>query len=395
MRKIFFGVISILVIAGLAWFFFWQKQLPATAPGEQVNETAEKAWVEVINRGVYLVNEDGTLGSELKTGDEVESGQTLMTDNVGLANLHFSDSSVVRLETQTKVDLKDFAYFADSKTLKVKIFLQSGRVWSRIKALMTTESYWEVETANAVAAVRGTAFGVVYVPGQTTVIGSVHLINVNAIDPQAKKMIENNTAFVGAEQYIKINDQDITGLLGGVKLVSKVKPYTQAIVNDSWVIKQKNLDQELEGQTATTTIVRPKPDDELITKPVKEQTEDSLSPEDKPIIIDEEAVQRPIDEVENPAMGGQSYSEPVDNSQVEEDFYYATDDSTKGDLTDDSQINDYPVGAAPDTSVDNNQTSSSEDYIDPTHDSSGTLEKTTTTTTVKPTINLRPINLIR
>ncbi len=395
MRKIFFGVISILVIVGLIWFFFWQKQIPATAPGEQVNETAEKAWVEVVNRGVFLVNTDGTLGPELKTGDEVKSGQTLMTDNVGLANLHFSDGSVARLETQTKVDLKDFAYFADSKTLKVKIFLQSGRVWSRIKALMTTQSYWEVETANAVAAVRGTAFGVVYVPGQTTVIGSVHLVNVNAVDPQAKKMIENNTAFVGAEQYIKINDQDITGLLGGVKLVSKVKPYTQAIVNDSWIIKQKNLDQELEGQTATTTIVKPKPDEELTTKPVKEQTEDSLSPEDKPAMVDEEVPQKPVDETENSATGGQGSSEPASGSQIEEDFYYTADDPTHGDLTDDSQINDYPVGAAPDTSVDNNQTSSSEDYIDPTYDSSGTLEKTTTTTTIKPAINLRPINLIR
>ena len=58
MRKIFFGVISILVIVGLIWFFFWQKQIPATAPGEQVNETAEKAWVEVVNRGVFLVNTD-------------------------------------------------------------------------------------------------------------------------------------------------------------------------------------------------------------------------------------------------------------------------------------------------------------------------------------------------
>ena len=41
MRKIFLGLISILIIAGLSWFFFWQKQLPTTAPSGQAGETVE------------------------------------------------------------------------------------------------------------------------------------------------------------------------------------------------------------------------------------------------------------------------------------------------------------------------------------------------------------------
>ncbi len=404
MRKIFFGVISILVIAGLAWFFFWQKQIPATAPGEQVNETAEKGWIEVINRGAYLVNTDGTLGSELKTGDELTGGQTLMTDQTGLVNLHFSDGSVVRLETQTKVELKDFAYFSESQTLKVKIFLQSGRVWSRIKALITTQSYWEVETTNAVAAVRGTSFGVVYVPGQTTIIGSVHLINVNAIDPQTKKMIENNTAFVGEEQYIKINDQDIVGLKNGVKLTTKIRPYTQAIINDAWVIKSKAQDEKIEGQTVAPVVNTSSTKEEIVISSTEKTTEEIVETLDYSIIqrgSGNTTVVTPEEKTET-----QIQSDDQTTAVVEEVFYYSTDDPTKGDLTDDSQINDYPVGAAPDTAVDDsNQTSSSssEDYVDPTYandlqtlnsTSNEILEKSAITT-LTPITNLRPVNLIR
>lgn len=390
MRKIFFGLISILIIAGLGWYFFWQKQLPAVAPGEQSSETSEKTWMEVVNKGVFLVNADGTVGNELKTGDEITGGQTLMTDETGLVNLHFSDGSVARVESQTKINLEKFEYFADSKSLKVKIFLQTGRVWSRIKALMTTDSYWEVETSNAVAAVRGTSYGVVYVPGQTTIVGSINLVNVNAIDPQSKKVVENNTAFVGGEQYVKINDQDIESLKSGIKLTSKIKPYTQAVASDPWVIKQKNLDQELEGQSVTTTIVRPKVDEEVNFKSPDEQTKPSLSPEDKPTVSDEKTNQRAVDKEEISSSGEQNFSEAADDTQMEEDFYYSTEDQTHGDLTDDS-----PVGAAPNTSADGSQTSDSGDYVDPTHDASGVLEKTTSTTTFKPIINPKTIKLIR
>jgi len=411
MKKIFFGAISIIIIAGLAWFFFWQKQLPATAPGEQVNETAEKGWIEVIDRGVYLVNTDGTLGSELKTGDEVQSGQTVMTDQTGLANLHFSDGSVARLETQTKVDLKDFEYFPGNKTLKVKIFLQSGRIWSRIKALMTTQSYWEVQTANAVAAVRGTSFGAVYFPGQTTIIGSVHLINVNAIDPQSQKIVENNVAYVGAEQYIKINDQDIAGLKSEVKLTSKIKPYTQAIINDAWVIKSKSLDEDLSEQSPTSTIVRPKPDEELNTKFSKEQADSVSSTEqEQPVVSDEEVLQRTTDYTSGSSGSEQdSFDEPVQDEINEEDFYRSVDFPTNEDTSVDSEITEPdPTGTTPldlttgfqnDTVNDTQTPDSTTTTINPNLTTKSTSAPSAlspvTSTSILPTTNLRTTNIVR
>ncbi|HRY36547.1 MAG TPA: FecR family protein [Candidatus Magasanikbacteria bacterium] len=399
MKKIFLGLISILIIAGLIWFFFWQKQIPVTAPEGKNSETAEKGWIEVLNRGVYLVNSDGTLGSELKTGDEITGGQTVMTDNTGLANLYFSDGSVARLETQTKIDLKDFEYFPGNKTLKVKIFLQTGRVWSRIKALMTTQSYWEVETANAVAAVRGTSFGVVYVPGQTTIIGSIHLINVNAKDPQTGKIVENNTAYVGNDQYVKINDQDIKGLLNGIKLTSKVKPYSKAVENDPWIINAKTQDEKLDGQTATTTITKPEVDEELTTKPIEKPGVGSVVSSTAPVSDGGNSA------VISPSQNSETVSDNPTTSDTTNDFYSSVESDETNIEPDTSQSVD-PTGAVTpsDTSVSNQNetdvtaTAPSEVINNPTITNRSSLTPVTaptSSTTSTTTTKLRTTNLIR
>ena len=396
MKKIFFGAISIIIIAGLGWYFFWQKQTPVNAPTEQNSDTAEKGWIEVINRGAYLVKEDGTLGSELKTGDELTGGQTVMTDQTGLVNLHFSDGSVARLETQTKVELKDFEYFTGNKTLKVKMFLQSGRIWSRIKALMTTESYWEVETSNAVAAVRGTSYGVVYVPGQTTIIGSVHLINVNAKDPQTGKIVENNTAYVGSDQYIKINDQDIKNLESGVRLSGKVKPYTKAVENDPWVVNAKMQDEKLEGLSPTSTVSKPKVDEELNAKPASKLEDAVSSSPDTPISDGGNSV------VSSPFANSDVQTDNQNTVVPEEDFYNSVDNG-ETDSSSNAVESVDPTGAvAPSDTVIDNQTDTAVAPAtvvnNPTVTTRSSLTPVTATTssaTSTTTTKLRTTNLIR
>lgn len=398
MKKIFFGAISVIIIAGLGWYFFWQKQTPVNAPTEQNSDTVKKGWIEVINRGAYLVKEDGTLGVELKTGDELTGGQTVMTDQTGLANLHFSDGSVARLETQTKVELKDFEYFTGNKTLKVKMFLQSGRIWSRIKALMTTESYWEVETSNAVAAVRGTSYGVVYVPGQTTIIGSVHLINVNAKDPQTGKIVENNTAYVGSDQYIKINDQDIKNLASGVRLSGKVKSYTKAVENDPWVVNAKMQDEKLEGLSPTSTVSKPKVDEELNAKP-------TIKPEDTITFSSDTLISDGGNSAVSSPSANSDFQTDNQNTVVPEEDFYSSVDNGEVDSSSNAVESVDPTGAvAPSDTVIDNQTETdtatapSTVINNPTVTTRSSLTPVTAPTssaTSTTTTKLRTTNLIR
>jgi len=374
MKKIFFIVGTILLIGGLVWYFFFQSKNIANAPeeaqdGNSKKDFAENGWIEVENRGVYLVNTDGTLGTELQQGDEIMTGQTLMTDKTGLASLHFFDGSTLSMESETKISLDNFNYFSNDKSLKVKISLQAGRVWSRIKALVTPESYWEVETTNAVAAVRGTSFGVSYISGQTTIIGSVHLININAKDPQTQEMIKDNTAYIGENQYIIINDQEIKGLVTGVKLTSKVRTYSAKIKNDPWVIKSKEADKVSEEQMTTST--RPESSGELLTRPLTEEEKLSTSTTNE----------NPVQNNEQPASGSgggsSSYNpdEPVSSDNLTEE-----NDPTHGTIVDDSTV--VPENEEPNPTGAN---------IDPTH---GTIITSSTDTSTSSNLNLLNNNIL-
>jgi len=200
-------------------------------------------------------------------------------------------------------------------------------------------------------------------------------------------LIEHNTAYVGEEQYIKINDQDITGLKSEVKLTSKIKPYTQAIINDAWVIKSKSLDAELVGQSPTSTLIKPQADEELNTKPLGEQIQplDAVS-EEKPTTTEN------VTNISS-GSGQNSVSSPTSDQTTENDFYYSTDDPTHSEMPDNSS-QDSVVGAAPDNVNDGSETTTDNSVIDPTHNST-VPEKTTTTINLKPSVNTRIIEPVR
>ncbi len=152
-----------------------------TSPADEEKLTEKNLpWVEVLSS--LVEKKSGEEWLELISGDQLKSGDIVKTDSSGLANIYFPDGSVIRLDSNSQIVISEADYDNNTKTLKLKIKLLAGRVWSKIFELATNESYWEVETANAVAAVRGTAFGVEYENNETVVIGWENTVEVEAVD---------------------------------------------------------------------------------------------------------------------------------------------------------------------------------------------------------------------
>src|SRR3989344_3550950 len=131
MKKIIL-VIVVIIIAGAAVFYFLPKA--DQEPSDTATETGDSAinataWVEVISPTVSAVAETKT---ELKSGDEVKSGATIETDKTGLAVIHFPDGSLARIDSETTLTLDETRYDPTDRTLRVKISLALGRVWSKI-----------------------------------------------------------------------------------------------------------------------------------------------------------------------------------------------------------------------------------------------------------------------
>lgn len=248
MKKwIFLGIAVVLFILVVVAVLFFLRNYKK--PGPQVytpatpNQTSEKStlpWIEVVKPAVFLVDNTGAT-KELKTGDEVSQGDKIKTDENGVASIYFPDGSVARLDTSTEITIDAANYDQSDKSLVVKIFVSIGKVWSKIVDLATPNSSWQVESSNAVATVRGTAFGVQVVDGSTEIIGSENNVSVQVKDSQNNILAD--TVVVGPEKYLKVDNNFVSGVIDKkIMMQTAVQPVPTAVRNMDWIQKAQASD---------------------------------------------------------------------------------------------------------------------------------------------------------
>src|SRR3989344_5523773 len=198
MKKIIATVV-ILLVAIIGWFWL----LPQGDESEQAaNAQITPPWIEVESAKVVSVDESGKEIAVFASGDIVSTGTIIKTDATGQATIYFADGSNLRIDPDTTVTITEGNYDEDSGSLKVRVALMTGKVWSKITALVTPESHWEVRTGTAVATVRGSAFGTeVTSDGETLIVGSEHDIAVAPIDEETGEVI--------AEEEVIVSEQDV------------------------------------------------------------------------------------------------------------------------------------------------------------------------------------------
>lgn len=227
-----------------------------------------KPWIEVVAPGVFELAEDQEMERrELFTGDELQNGAVIGIREDALANIHFPDGSVARLDSGTKLVLEAGDFEEKTNKLNVRINLLWGRVWSKVIAVLTPESAWEVKTTNAIAAVRGTAFGVEYVEeGKSNIVGYENKVEVKLVDPETKKVIPTIAMVVEAKKILEVRKEAVealkTQLAAGElrqgvaaiatkanKPIMEVKEASEKVLNQDWIKRSIEADKKLNQKT--------------------------------------------------------------------------------------------------------------------------------------------------
>jgi hypothetical protein len=92
----------------------------------------------------------------LESSQPVAVGDGVRTDATGFAEVGYTDGSLVRLDVETEFEVVSLVDAAGQGENRVAMTV--GRTWHRIGALGSAAGGYTVETAQATAAVRGTAF---------------------------------------------------------------------------------------------------------------------------------------------------------------------------------------------------------------------------------------------
>lgn len=154
------------------------KTIPGTAIVPLVAKIAE------VTGTVTFQPKDGK-AEDAKVGTEIKAGDTLSTGINGNVSLEFFSGSRTAIDHNSKLTIDEDSIDPNQWTKqRVRLTLESGRVWSRILKLLDASSTYEVTYNGITSSVRGTAYalnclGTSYELDQFD--GSTHLAGTSTI----------------------------------------------------------------------------------------------------------------------------------------------------------------------------------------------------------------------
>jgi len=219
-----------------------------------------EATAAIVEGKARVYKKGDTTGSALKQGDTIRKDSTIKVAEKSRVEILFPDGTIMRLSDKSQLVMNDIAYDRKSEGKNVKVNLSFGKVWAKVRKLVTPDSRVEVNTGNAVAGVRGTVYQVnvdedksalvkVYdgsvsvasppkevAKPATQVSGPVPVAGPHEVPPpQHEVSMEEWTVIVKAMQQISISPQGVA---------SKPQDFDARADADDWVKWNQERDKQ-------------------------------------------------------------------------------------------------------------------------------------------------------
>lgn len=233
--------------------------LPALAV-ENTSRNSE-AIATAVEGTADTISKTSPAGSALKRGDSIKKDQTVRVGDKSRVEIRFPDGTVMRLSERSRLVMNEVAYDTRTEGKNVKVNLSVGKLWAKVRKLITPDSTVEVKTGNAVAGVRGTVYRVNVEDDKSSLIkvydGSVYVANPpkdpagrpptqfsrptevagpHAVAPPVHEVsMEEWTVIVKAMQQITVSPQGVA---------SKPQDFDSKSDSDEWVRWNQERDRQ-------------------------------------------------------------------------------------------------------------------------------------------------------
>jgi len=115
--------------------------------------------ISYVSGSVFRADKEDGPFRRLNEENDLFEGDYLKTETESRLEARLNDRSVIRLGSGSRMRLEKAHFAKKEETKTVSMKLAVGRMWAKVTKLFG-ESSFDVTTQNAVAGVRGTAFGV-------------------------------------------------------------------------------------------------------------------------------------------------------------------------------------------------------------------------------------------
>jgi predicted DNA binding protein len=219
-QKILIMILFIMIISIIGFVWFTQTSNVASAQ-------------LVIDYGTVQVKHEGGNWTSAETGMFLFQSDALQTGEDTYASVILFESSIIRLDSNTKILLKEIIQQAE--TTNIIIEQKSGRTWNTIQKISGIDNY-EVQTPNTVASVRGTIFDVNITTSRSTNISVITgTVNVSRL--------ENGT--IGDTIAVNGNESVL------IESESNETLKTDPLIKDEWILRNLGEDAKFYEQLKT------------------------------------------------------------------------------------------------------------------------------------------------
>lgn len=236
--------IGILLIIGFITFFTYSKN-PVTPP----IAVGISATVTELEEAVLYSKDTNSDFEKVEGSVDTKAGSQIKTLEEGRALIDWTN------EKLTYLDYNSLLTITDNVSQGTRLTLVAGGAWSRIRKLLDKGEYYEIETTNATASVRGTEFGVLYRAPTTTIFVKEGVVWTRSkISSSTSEILAGKKAVIGGN---------------GMITISPIKPNDETIsLFDFWSDKNKEstapMVPSLNTTPPTPTQIQPNP---VITPP--------------------------------------------------------------------------------------------------------------------------------
>ena len=240
MNKILAIIIIVLLVAGgAAILFLGAKKEPVNTSTQEIEQPQVlNSLLTVINNNVETKLAQEAEFKIVQEAAEVSEGSTIKTATTGRAIIENEDATIT-------VDKNSEITLHTQQKNKGKIQLGAGNLWARVQKVFGQGEYFQVQTPNAVATVRGTAFSVLYADGQTIVWVHEGSVAIFSKDPATDQQIGDELTIEAAQKAT---------IASGYEPV--LQDVSAADKKHEWYLF--NL-EKARNETAPTTGTQPKP----------------------------------------------------------------------------------------------------------------------------------------
>ncbi|PIT92795.1 MAG: hypothetical protein COU08_00505 [Candidatus Harrisonbacteria bacterium CG10_big_fil_rev_8_21_14_0_10_42_17] len=281
--KAIISFVGFIVLVGAILFIRGTGTKTELASTNETLGTKTTAEVLAVSPEVLLKKSGGTF-ERIDRQERAIEGDEIKTTETGRASLAYANNTVSTLGKNAHITIKNLANSGNVSRLE----LLTGGLWSKIERVSGKGEFYEVQTENMVAAVRGTVFATLVKDGISSLFVLESKVQAKARNPLTKEIIPGTDIAVTAGSKIIINNAN---------LPSKEHPIE--ILPISWedleldIIKQ-NITEKLRNSDAlkdirkpdstTGTPVRPTPPSENSTTQPSEggNTEPIITPQPTP-----------------------------------------------------------------------------------------------------------------